>query len=420
MKLSSVRRALAAVVTAGLVAAPLVVSAPADAGKPKQPTGQAGDRDDPQPLPRCGHQPARHRRPGRPGARWHPAADPRRPRERDARDAGHRRRHRLHRPRGPAGRRDRGDRAGPDRAPGGRLVEARRSRARQGRPGQRDRDRLRLPADAARRARRASGREYVPVSIAAARRRRGAQLHRQPLHRHHGRRRPRRPADHARRRAHARRGRADGARRGPGGVRRTTSRSRCWATRSASTAGTSGSTCAPAPSGSGSSTPTSRRSAPTSRYAQAAQLLAEATAEDTTTVFVCDCNSDPLNNSDQAAGHAAAQGGVRADHRRRWLHRRVAGVGPGRGGLDLRPQSRPSTTRPATTSTTASTWSSPGPPPATRSPSTGAGSPAPTCPPRTRPPASGPPTTAGWCSGSAASEADPAYSRAFDRSSAPS
>ena len=37
MKLSSVRRALAAVVTAGLVAAPLVVSAPADAGKPKHP-----------------------------------------------------------------------------------------------------------------------------------------------------------------------------------------------------------------------------------------------------------------------------------------------------------------------------------------------------------------------------------------------
>jgi endonuclease/exonuclease/phosphatase family metal-dependent hydrolase len=34
VKLSSVRRALAAVVTAGLVAAPLVVSAPADAGKP--------------------------------------------------------------------------------------------------------------------------------------------------------------------------------------------------------------------------------------------------------------------------------------------------------------------------------------------------------------------------------------------------
>ena len=34
MKLSSVRRVLAAVVTAGLVAAPLVVSAPADAGKP--------------------------------------------------------------------------------------------------------------------------------------------------------------------------------------------------------------------------------------------------------------------------------------------------------------------------------------------------------------------------------------------------
>ena len=32
-------------------------------------------------------------------------------------------------------------------------------------------------------------------------------------------------------------------------------------------------------------------------YAQAAQLLDEATAEDTTTVFVCDCNSDPLNNS---------------------------------------------------------------------------------------------------------------------------
>ena len=32
-------------------------------------------------------------------------------------------------------------------------------------------------------------------------------------------------------------------------------------------------------------------------YAQAAQLLDEATAEDTTTVFVCDCNSDPLNDS---------------------------------------------------------------------------------------------------------------------------
>ena len=32
-------------------------------------------------------------------------------------------------------------------------------------------------------------------------------------------------------------------------------------------------------------------------YAQAAQLLDEATAEDTTTVFVCDCNSDPLNSS---------------------------------------------------------------------------------------------------------------------------
>jgi endonuclease/exonuclease/phosphatase family metal-dependent hydrolase len=32
-------------------------------------------------------------------------------------------------------------------------------------------------------------------------------------------------------------------------------------------------------------------------YAQAAQLLGEATAADTTTVFVCDCNSDPLNSS---------------------------------------------------------------------------------------------------------------------------
>jgi len=31
-------------------------------------------------------------------------------------------------------------------------------------------------------------------------------------------------------------------------------------------------------------------------YAQAAQLLDEATAEHTTTVFVCDCNSDPLNS----------------------------------------------------------------------------------------------------------------------------
>ena len=36
-------------------------------------------------------------------------------------------------------------------------------------------------------------------------------------------------------------------------------------------------------------------------YAQAAQLLDEATAEDTTTVFVCDCNSDPLNSSIKAA-----------------------------------------------------------------------------------------------------------------------
>jgi hypothetical protein len=32
-------------------------------------------------------------------------------------------------------------------------------------------------------------------------------------------------------------------------------------------------------------------------YAQAAQLLGEATAANTTTVFVCDCNSDPLNSS---------------------------------------------------------------------------------------------------------------------------
>ena len=32
-------------------------------------------------------------------------------------------------------------------------------------------------------------------------------------------------------------------------------------------------------------------------YAQAAQVLKEATADDTTTVFVCDCNSDPLNSS---------------------------------------------------------------------------------------------------------------------------
>jgi hypothetical protein len=68
--------------------------------------------------------------------------------------------------------------------------------------------------------------------------------------------------------------------------------------------------------------------------AQAAQLLAEATAEDRTTVFVCDCNSDPLNGSIKARDtqrHWAA-------YRRRRLHRRVAGVGACRGGLDLRPQ----------------------------------------------------------------------------------
>jgi endonuclease/exonuclease/phosphatase family metal-dependent hydrolase len=32
-------------------------------------------------------------------------------------------------------------------------------------------------------------------------------------------------------------------------------------------------------------------------FAQATQVLAEATAEDETTIFVCDCNSDPLNSS---------------------------------------------------------------------------------------------------------------------------
>ena len=160
MKLSSVRRALAAVVTAALVAAPLVVSAPADAGKP----GRSGN---PPAKPvtvmtRNLYLGADINRPvaaalAAAGARRHPAADPRRAGERDARDPGHRRRHRLHRPRGSVGRRDRGDRAGPDRAPGGRLVATRSPRAPEGRRGQRDRDRLRLPPDAARRARRVRG-----------------------------------------------------------------------------------------------------------------------------------------------------------------------------------------------------------------------------------------------------------------------
>ena len=166
MKLSSVRRALAAVVTAGLVAAPLVVSAPADAGKPKHPPAKPVTV-----MTRNLYLGADINRPVAAALAAQAAGGTAQQilvalRERDARDAGHRRRHRLHRPRGPAGRRDRGDRAGPDRPPGGGLVAARSARARQGRPGQRDRDRLRLPPDAARRAGRA-GVEYVPVSIAA-------------------------------------------------------------------------------------------------------------------------------------------------------------------------------------------------------------------------------------------------------------
>ena len=79
-------------------------------------------------------------------------------------------------------------------------------------------------------------------------------------------------------------------------------------------------------------------------FAQAAAAARRGVAEDRTTIFVCDCNSDPLNSRIKAGNDtAAAQGGVRADHRRRRLprrerlHRRVAGVGAGRGGLDVRP-----------------------------------------------------------------------------------
>ena len=419
MKLSSVRRALAAVVTAGLVAAPLVVSAPADAGKPGRP----------------GNPPAKpvtvmtrnlylgadinrpvDRRPRGPGARRHPSADPRRAGERDPRDPGHRRRHRLHGPRGPVGRRDRGDRAGPDRAPGGRLVATRspRARARSARP-----TRPRPTTTSSRSCSTtldARGVAYVPVSIAPRADVEAPSFTGSPR-RHHG--------------ADARDVRLtmrdvvlmhveDGLTALDEGqaVYDVQPRGRrCWATRSASTAGTSGSTSGPAPSGSGSSTPTSRRSAPTSptrRPPSSSARRRPTTPRRSSSATATPTRSTTASSRRTRVPHKAR---VRADHRRRWLHRRVAEVGTGRGRAGPRASARPSTTRPATTSTTASTWSSPGRPPARRSPWTGARSPAPTCPPRTRRPASGPPTTAGWCSGSAASEAPRGYSRAVPGSS---
>ena len=171
MKLSSVRRALAAVVTAGLVAAPLVVSAPADAGKP----GRSGN---PPAKPvtvmtRNLYLGADINRPvtaalaaqalgGTPQQVLVALANATHVTRAIVDDD------RLHRPRGPAGRRDRGDRARPDRAPGGGLVAARRPRARRkvGVPNATD-DRLRLPPDPARRRSPRRGATYVPVSIAA-------------------------------------------------------------------------------------------------------------------------------------------------------------------------------------------------------------------------------------------------------------
>ena len=50
-------------------------------------------------------------------------------------------------------------------------------------------------------------------------------------------------------------------------------------------------------------------------YAQAAQLLDEATAEDTHDGLRLRLQLRPAQQQHQAAGHAAAQGGVRPDHR---------------------------------------------------------------------------------------------------------
>ena len=70
--------------------------------------------------------------------------------------------------------------------------------------------------------------------------------------------------------------------------------------------------------------------------AQAAEVV-QAMPTDRTVVFVCDCNSDPLDESVKPVDtqpHKAAYDLITG---RRRLHRPVAGVGAGRGGLDLRP-----------------------------------------------------------------------------------
>ncbi len=142
-------------------------------------------------------------------------------------------------------------------------------------------------------------------------------------------------------------------------------------------------------------------------FAQAAQLLDEAVAEDRTTIFVCDCNSDPLNSSikvgiDQLPHKAAYElitgtGNYpgESDFTDEWLEWAPAEEGWTSGLSELVDDATGAGFDHRIDMVFARTAT------VTRSPSTAVGSPAPTSPPRTRPPASGPPTTAGWCSGSA-------------------
>ncbi len=70
---------------------------------------------------------------------------------------------------------------------------------------------------------------------------------------------------------------------------------------------------------------------------QTKQMMLEAPATDRTTVIVCDCNSDPLNSSTKPQDHVphkAPYEWITIDPR---LHRRVARVGTGQPGLDVRP-----------------------------------------------------------------------------------
>ena len=131
----------------------------------------------------------------------------------------------LRRPVAAARRRDRPHRARPRRPAGGGVVAARRPAADAGRRPQRHRDRLRLPPDPDGRPRRRRG-ALRAGQHRPPRRRGGAELHGQSLQRHHGRRRPRRPADHARRDPDARRGRPLRHRRGPAGLHREPDRQR--------------------------------------------------------------------------------------------------------------------------------------------------------------------------------------------------